>query len=175
MPRRRCSTTTIPKAKQLLTEAGFPNGFDVELTSYVLPQWGAALQNYLQAAGIRAKLNQLQVAALIRRAKAGELLMYLGSWGSYSNNVSAIMPNFFDGAADAYARDPDLIKWLVEGGSSNDAEVRRKVYSSAIHRITELAYWVPLHTDVTTYGFSKQLDFSPYPDELPRSYLAKWK
>ena len=164
------------KAKQLLTEAGFPNGFDVELTSYVLPQWGAAIQNYLQAVGIRAKLNQLQVAALIQRAKAGELRMYLGSWGSYSiNDVSAIMPNFFDGGADDYARDPDVIKWLVEGGSSNDPEARRKAYTAAIHRITEQAYWVPLHTYVTTYGFSKQLDFSPYPDELPRFYLAKWK
>src|SRR5947209_5361968 len=39
----------------------------------------AAIQNYLQAVGIRAKLNQLQVAALIQRAKAGELRMYLGS------------------------------------------------------------------------------------------------
>jgi hypothetical protein len=28
---------------------------------------------------------------------------------------------------------------------------------------------------LTTYGYSKQLDFSPYPDELPRFYLAKWK
>ena len=164
------------KAKQLLAEAGYPNGFDVELTSYVLPQWGAAVQNYLQAVGIRAKLNQLQTAALIQRAKAGELRMYLGSWGSYSiNDVSAILPNFFDGGADDYARDPDVIKWLVEGGSSNDPEARKKAYSAAIHRITEQAYWVPLHTYVTTYGFSKQLDFTPYADELPRFYLAKWK
>ena len=51
------------KAKALLAEAGYPNGFDLELASYVLPQWGSAVQNYLQAVGIRAKLNQLQVAA----------------------------------------------------------------------------------------------------------------
>ncbi len=164
------------KAKQLLAEAGYPNGFDVELTSYVLPQWGAAVQNYLQAVGIRAKLNQLQVAALIQRAKAGELRAYLGSWGSYSiNDVSAILPNFFDGGADDYARDPDVIKWLIEGGSSNDPEARKKAYSAAIQRITERAYWAPLHTYVTTYGYSKQLDFTPYADELPRFYLAKWK
>ena len=61
------------KAKQLLAEAGYPDGFDVELASYVLPQWGSAVQNYLHAVGIRAKLNQLQTAALIQRAKAGEL------------------------------------------------------------------------------------------------------
>src|ERR1700704_191776 len=164
------------KAKALLVEAGYPDGFDLELTSYVLPQWGSAVQNYLLAVGIRAKLNQLQVAALIQRAKAGELRAYLGSWGSYSiNDVSAIMPNFFDGGADDYARDPDVQKWLIEGGSSNDPEARNKAYSAAIQRITQQAYFLPLHTYVTTYGYSKQLDFTPYPDELPRFYLAKWK
>jgi len=164
------------KAKQLLAEAGYPNGFDVELASYVLPQWGAAVQNYLQAVGIRAKLNQLQVAALIQRSNAGELRTQLGSWGSYSiNDVSAILPNYFDGGAVDYARDPQVTKWVLEGGSSNDPEVRKKAYAAAIHRITEQAYWLPLHTYVTTYGFSKQLDFSPYADELPRFYLAKWK
>jgi len=115
-------------------------------------------------------------AALVQRAKAGELRLYLGSWGSYSiNDVSAMLPNFLDGGADDYARDPDVIKWLVEGGSSNDAEARKKAYSAAIQRVTEQAYWEPLHTYVTTYGYSKQLDFTPYSDELPRFYLAKWK
>ena len=109
---------------------------------------------------------------IVRKA---ELRMYLGSWGSYSiNDVSAILPNFFDGGADDYARDLDVQKWLTEAGSSNDAEVRKKAYSAAIQRITERAYWAPLHTYVTTYGYSKQLDFTPYPDELPRFFLARW-
>ena len=38
-----------------------PHGFDVELASFILPQWDSAVQNYLIAVGIRAKLNQLQV------------------------------------------------------------------------------------------------------------------
>jgi peptide/nickel transport system substrate-binding protein len=164
------------KAKQLLAEAGYPNGLEIELSSYVLPQWAAAVQNYLAAVGIKAKLNQQQVAAVVQRAKQGELAAYIGSWGSFSvNDVSAILPNFFDGGADDYARDPDVIKWLADGGSSNDPEVRKKAYSAAIQRITERAYWEPLHTYVTTYGYSKQLEFTPYADELPRFYLAKWK
>lgn len=164
------------KAKALLAEAGYPNGFDLELTSYVLPQWGSAVQNYLQAVGIRAKLNQLQVAAVIQRSMAGELRAQLGSWGSFSiNDVSAILPNYFDGGAQDYARDPEITKLLVEGGSSTDPAVRKKAYSAAIKRITEQALWLPLHTYVTTYGFTKQLDFTPYSDELPRFYQAKWK
>jgi peptide/nickel transport system substrate-binding protein len=164
------------RARALLAEAGFPNGFETELVSYVLPQWTAAVQNYLQAVGIRARVSQLQVAAAIQRAWAGQAPLYLGSWGSYSiNDVSANMPNFFTFGNDDYARDEEVKRLLEEGGSSNDAEVRARAYSAAIKRITEQAYWAPLHTYVTTYGFSRQLNFTAYPDELPRWYLASWK
>jgi peptide/nickel transport system substrate-binding protein len=164
------------KAKALLAEAGFPNGFETELVSYILPQWTAALQNYLQAVGIKIRVSQLQVAAAIQRSWRGENPLYAGSWGSYSiNDVSAIMPVMFGGGNDDYARDPELQKLLEEGGASNDPDVRKKAYSAAIKLATEKAYWLPLHTYVNTYGFSKQLDFKPYPDELPRFFYAKWK
>ncbi|HWT10205.1 MAG TPA: ABC transporter substrate-binding protein [Roseomonas sp.] len=165
------------KARALLAEAGFANGFDIELTSYVQPrQWSEAVQNYLRAVGIRANLNLMQVAAQIQRSQRGELAMQMASWGSYSiNDVSAIMPNYFSGGADDYARDPDMIRLLEEGGSTADEAVRIRAYDAAIRRATEQAYWCPLHTYVSTFGFQKQLEFPTFADELPRFYLAKWK
>ena len=43
------------KAKALLAEAGYPDGFETELVGYLLPQWMGAIQNYLAAVGIKAK------------------------------------------------------------------------------------------------------------------------
>jgi peptide/nickel transport system substrate-binding protein len=164
------------KAKALLAEAGFPNGFETELVTYILPQWGAALQNYLQAVGIRARITQMQTAAAIQRSWEGRAPLYAGSWGSYSvNDVSAVMPVFFGGGNDDYARDEEMQRLMLEGGSSMDPEQRRRAYGAAIRRATENAYWLPLHTYVSTYAFSRQLDFKTYRDELPRFYLAKWK
>ena len=92
-----------------------------------------------------------------------------------STTSRPILPNFFDGGADDYARDPDVQKWLLQGGSSINPEVRKEAYSAAIKRITEQAYWAPLHTHVTTYGLLKTARLSRRtPDELPRFYLAKW-
>ena len=164
------------KANQLVIEAGYPNGFDIELVTYVLPTYGTAVQNYLAAAGIRARISQLTPSAAIARSLKGENPLYMGSWGSYSiNDVSASLPFFFTGGGDDYARDPE-VKALVEaGGSTTDPDERKKNYSAAIKRITEQAFWLPLHTYVTTYGISRQLDFKAYADELPRFYLAKWK
>ncbi len=165
------------KARALLAEAGFPNGFDIELTSYVQPrQWSEAVQNYLQAVGIRARLNLMQVAAQIQRSMRGELAMQMGSWGSYSiNDVSAILPNYFGGGADDYARDAEITRLVEEGGSTADEAARKRAYDAAIKRATEQAYWLPLHTYVSTFGFQRQLEFPTFADELPRFYLARWK
>ena len=165
------------KATALLAEAGFANGFDIELTSYVQPrQWSEAVQNYLQAVGIRARLNIMQVAAQIQRSQRGELALSMGSWGSYSiNDVSAFMPNYFAGGADDYARDQQVIDLMNEGGNSADETVRKRAYDAAIKRIAEQAYFMPIHTYVNIYAYQKQLEFKSFADELPRFYLAKWK
>src|SRR6266446_5860388 len=135
------------KAKALLAEAGFPNGFETEFLTSVQPtSWRGAAPLYHQ------------------------------SWGSYSiNDVSAIFPVMYGkDANDNYSRDPELEKLVAEGGAANDKESRKKAYSAAIKLMTEKAYWLPLFTYVNTYAFAKQLDFKTYPDELPRFYFAKW-
>ncbi len=167
----------VAKSRALLAEAGYPDGFDIELTSYVQPrQWSEAVQNYLQAVGIRARLNLMQVAAQIQRSQRGELAMQMASWGSYSiNDVSAILPVYFAGGADDYARDAEMIRLVETGGNTADEEARKTAYDAAIKRATEQAYWCPLHTYVSTFGFQRQLEFPTFPDELPRFYLAKWK
>jgi len=166
------------KAKDLLAEAGFPNGFEIEMVSYVQPtSWGAAIQNYLAAVGIKARISQLQVSPAIQKAQKGEAPLYMGSWGSYSiNDVSAILPVMFgEGALDNYSKDPELEKLIKEGGNTADKAVRAKAYSAAIKIATEKAYWLPINTYVNRYAYTKDLEFKTYPDELPRFYLAKWK
>jgi peptide/nickel transport system substrate-binding protein len=166
------------KAKALLAEAGFANGFDIELVTYVaVTSWTAAIQNYLQAVGIRAKITQMQVAPAIQKSMRGETPLFHGSWGSYSiNDVSAIFPVMFGKDENYnYSRDPEVEKLVAEGGNTSDPAIRKKAYSAAVKLMTEKAYWLPLFTYVNAYAFSKQLEFKTFPDELPRFYFAKWK
>jgi peptide/nickel transport system substrate-binding protein len=164
------------RAKQLLAEAGYPNGFDTELISYNTPQIGAALQNYLKAVGVNLRIQQLQIGAAIQKAEAGEAPLYSGSWGSNSiNDVSAFMPYFLGGGLDDYARDADVQELLKKAGTSVDPELRRKAYSEAIRLATERVGFVPLFSAVRYVAFSKQLNFQGFPDDLPRFYLSSWK
>jgi peptide/nickel transport system substrate-binding protein len=164
------------RAKQLLTEAGYPNGFDTELVSYDAPQIGAAVQNYLKAVGINLRIQQLQIGAAIQLAQAGKAPLYGGSWGSNSvNDTSAFMPYFLAGGLNDYARDVDVQNQLKKSDATTDPEVRRHAYSEAIHLATERADFIPLFSDVRYVAFSKQLNFQGFPDDLPRFYLSSWK
>jgi len=163
-------------AKQLLAEAGYPDGFDTELVSYVLPEYARAIAANLAAVGIRARVEQLPLGEAIARAAAGTTPLYMGSWGSYSiNDVSAILPYFFGGGDNDQARDPEIESLVEQGGATTSVGKRRQFYSRAIREITDNALWLPLHTYVTTYGFSRTLDFKPTTDEIPRFYLSSWK
>jgi len=165
------------KAKALLAEAGFPNGFEVELVNPgLLNSWIGAIQANLGAVGIRAKVTNMQGVAAQTRIQKGEVPMYMSSWGSYSiNDVSAIMPYFFWQDVNDLARDQELTDALKQGGSVVDPEARKKAYAKAINLITDRAYWLPIGTYVTVYGINKQLEFKAYADELPRFFWAKWK
>jgi peptide/nickel transport system substrate-binding protein len=163
------------QARQLLAEAGFPNGFSTTLVTYLLPSFSAAIQNYLKVVGINLNIQQLQVGAEIQKVMAGETPINGGTWGSYSiNDVSAILPYYFAGGPNDYARDPQVEHDVKQGGLVMDPNQRLQHYASAIKRITEQAYWLPLYTSVTQYAFAKNLVFTPFPDELPRFYLCRW-
>ncbi|MBU6499419.1 MAG: ABC transporter substrate-binding protein [Rhodospirillales bacterium] len=164
------------RARALLSEAGYPGGFETEMVSYLLPQIDTAVRRNLAAVGIIVRVDNLQVAAALKRILGGEAPMNLASWGSYSiNDVSAILPNFFEGGPNDYALDPLVERAVRLGGSNTNPDLRRKYYSEAIARITGQAYMIPLFTSVATYAFSRDLEFKPYTDELPRFYLSKWK
>lgn len=73
----------VARAKQLLAEAGHPNGIDVELWSSQSPPFprvAETLQAYLREAGIRVTLVQREAAAVREASRAGQVDMHLKDW-----------------------------------------------------------------------------------------------
>jgi len=164
------------KAKKLLAEAGYPDGFETTLYGYRNRPFAEAMIGDLAAVGIKAKLMVLKYSALREKARAGKAQMQFLTWGSYSiNDVSAITSHFFEFEADDLSRDPVVRDLLIEADSSIDTAQRKKLYSDALKRIADEAYWCPMFTYVSNNCYSKDLDFTPYPDAVPRFFQAKWK
>jgi len=91
------------------------------------------------------------------------------------NDISAITSYFFRGSSDDLYRDQKVMDWLEKGDTTVDPNARKAAYKKALTRIAEEAYWLPLYTWSLNYAFTKDLDFTPFTDEVPRFYLAKWK
>ncbi len=164
------------KATQLLTDAGFPNGFEVDLYAYRERQQTEAMIGYLRAVGIRANLRFMQYAAMRDALREGKAAFAHQTWGSFSvNDVSASTPVYFKFLADDVTRDTQVRDDLEAGDTSVDPNVRKAAYKKALTRIAEQAFSVPMFSLPVYYAFTPDLDFAPYPDELPRFWEARWK
>ncbi len=70
-------------AKRLLREAGYPNGFDIELWTSTTPVYvriAETLQGYLQLIGVRAKIVQRESAAAREAARKGQADLFVKDW-----------------------------------------------------------------------------------------------
>lgn len=164
------------KAKALLAEAGYPDGFEMALYAEAPAYDAEAVMGYLAAVGIKTKLNRLPWEAYHDAQVAHKTPVWLTNWGSYSlADASASISVFFRGGGDDYTKDETVAELLKQADTSTDEAVRKENYAKAIKHITENAYWVPMFSGIRSYAWNSELDFKPYPDEVPRFYEYGWK
>jgi peptide/nickel transport system substrate-binding protein len=163
------------KAKQLLAEAGYPNGFKVPFYAYRDQRYSEAVLNYLRQVGIVGDLRFLQWKALRPVMQQGKAEMAQLTWGSQGiQDASASTSYYFEGSSDDYARDPQVESWLKAADTTIDPAKRKELYKKALSRIADQAYFVPLFAYGRTYAFDSDLDYPVTSDELAHFDMAKW-
>lgn len=167
----------LPLAKELMAEAGYPDGFETSLFAYRQPtSWAEALAGYMGELGIRTSVQVLQYPAFRTKNHEGVTPISFADWGSFSiNDASAILENFFTGTPDDFTGDDELRGWVKEAGQIADPEARLALYQKAIERIMDQAYALPMNSFGVYYAYTDELNFTPYRDEIPRYYLYSWK
>ena len=164
------------KAKELLAEAGFPDGFETELSAYRDRPLAEAMIGYFRAIGVKANLRFMQYAAIRDLARAHKVPIQFTTWGSFSiNDASASTSSFFTFSEDDLNRDPEVRDWLKIADTSIDPALRKENYKKALDRISDQAYWLPISSWPLVYAYSSDLVFAPYTDEIPRFWESKWK
>jgi peptide/nickel transport system substrate-binding protein len=169
------------KAKQLLKEAGFPNGFEVTLTGpndrYVQDaKIAEAVARYLAKVGIKAKLDVKPKSIFFPQVAKGELEFYLIGWfdgtfdmgRTYSKIAHTIdQDKGYGGLNGAAYSDPDIDKLLESTFDIVDPKEREK----ALQKLNKMAMvdkivWIPLHYQEDLYAIQKGkgIKFSPRPD-----------
>ncbi len=166
----------VAKAKALLAEAGYPDGFSTPIFAYRDRNYLEPIIGFLAAIGIKTDLHFGKYAATRDAIRGGKVPFAFMTWGSGSvPDVDAITTYFFGGGPDDTYADAEVQGWLKEGGSTMNQQARLDAYSKALKKIADQVYWVPLFTWPTNYAMTKDLDWTPTADEIPRFFTAKWK
>ena len=127
------------KAKQLLAEAGYPNGFDAG-DLYPWPPYfstGEAVTNYLAAVGIKTRVRTMERAAfysaLATKKLRGLCVCVNAVYGNAASRLSETVPS--DGAF-AYGGYPDIDALYKQQARETD----RKKREVALRQIQQLLY-----------------------------------
>lgn len=164
------------KAKKLLADAGYPNGFTTDIFAYRQREYTEAVMGYLAKVGIKSNLKYMQYKALRGIVWDGKAPFHQMTWGSYSmNDVSAITSHFFKHGRDDYCRDDAIKAALDKGDTNTDPAVRKAAYKDALSKLSDELCWLPMFTYAKFYAYTHDLDFTPTADEIPRFFTAKWK
>jgi peptide/nickel transport system substrate-binding protein len=127
------------KARRLLTEAGFPNGFDAGDyycdASYA--NLGEAVVNYLTAAGIRTQLRPLERAAFIAQNRDKKLKNIIQTASGAAGNAATRIDAFVAaGGTFTYGSYPDLEGLVQEQAGEVDPKKREAI----LHRIQQMIH-----------------------------------
>ncbi|MGA9381999.1 MAG: ABC transporter substrate-binding protein [Phormidium sp.] len=144
------------KAKELLTQAGYPNGFDLELwympvsrPYFPTPKPIAeAFAADLSAIGIRVKLNTKDWAAYIadRKKTPGFQAFMLGWTADYGDPDSFYYPHFGPGGTVDIGnwKNDKVIQLLNQGRATGDQAERAKIYAQVDEILHQEAVRLPI-------------------------------
>ncbi len=174
---------SVDKAKKLLAEAGFANGFTTELywpnrSRPYLPQaqkTAEAIQQQLAQAGIQAKLVTFEWGTYLAKLRNGEDPMALIGWtgdnGDPDNFLYVLLDkdNAVRGKAQNYAfyKSDPVHRLLIQAQRVSDQAARAALYEQAQEIIHRDAPWAPLVHASRVAGYRKDVqNYFPHPLDI---------
>ena len=181
-PNARAYPYDPDKAKQLLAEAGFPNGFEIDYHSPTgrYPKDREVAQvivEQLSKVGIKANLKTPEWSIFNTDYKSGKYAFYLTGRGSLTDADTLFQQYFRTGMTKRVLgySNPKLDEILDTEQQTFDVKKREKLLSEA-HRITlEDAPAVPLWNAMDIYAHRADLVWTAPPDEKVQLKQASYK
>jgi peptide/nickel transport system substrate-binding protein len=149
------TTRNVEKAKQLLEEAGYADGFELELITPLpsdfpdLAGAGIMIQSYLADVGIRVELKQLELATFLNRTdnlKDAAMFMQVNS-GRADPDDQLYSVFYSSGPLNrAFLEDEETDRLLDLGRTTLDLEERIQVYKDLQFHVSETVPMVWLYS-----------------------------
>lgn len=171
------------KAKQLLAEAGYPDGFSV---NFLIPESGSgmqspvpmstAVQGYLQAVGITVEIVKMEWGTFLNEINQGagdKYDMYALSWMSGNGDADLSLANLLHtdahppGFNSGYYSNPKVDELIDKASSTSDPAERESYYLETQKLISEDAPWIFIdHAKQTAAHSSNIQGFNLHPSHV---------
>ncbi|MFA5568470.1 MAG: ABC transporter substrate-binding protein [Trueperaceae bacterium] len=159
------------KARSLLAEAGYPNGFDMKVLTFTGDEYrtvGQVLQQMFAAVGVKMTLDQQERGALVDQIfkPMGEnptQAALVGASASTGDADLAITTSFleqsFPPAANnwSFYENDQVEKLVADARATGDQATRKQLYAEALGIIWQDAPWVFLYSPDSVAGRSSSL------------------
>ena len=146
-------------ARKLLEEAGYKDGFDLEIVTRALSkEAGIAVAGQLRKVGIRASVQHTTMNAYRDRRNTGKIQAMvadtpIGSMPDTSN----VFRLYFGSEPSSFADDDEGFKLEAQGLTTIDEEARKKIYTRLQQKLTDEAYILPISTWPDTFVHNKDV------------------
>lgn len=166
------------KAKALLAEAGFPNGFKVTIWTpqgryYMDRETVIAVQAQLKEIGIDASVEIVDwstyLAALRKPQAENKSELYMLGWETGTADIQIILDTVFDSARmppngwnTMFYKNADVDALRAEIGREVSPDKRLKLAGDAQALILKDAPWVPLYSYIQVTGYRKDISGIEY-------------
>jgi peptide/nickel transport system substrate-binding protein len=168
-PDVKATPRDLPRARRLLAEAGYPDGFDVVL-EYRPGRKGDLVAAQLAEAGIRVRTRESPWTDLHPRVRRGEVGFYFGGVVAQTAEASDVLDGF------VHTRDEERgygmtnhdrysnarADALIEAAATSLVMIRRReLLQEAMRVVMADRYLVPIAGLFDVYGVRKSVRFSP--------------
>jgi peptide/nickel transport system substrate-binding protein len=167
------------RARQLLAEAGYPEGFEVTLdcpnNRYVNDERiCTALTAMFARVGIRARLNALPRAQFFQKVEQLDFSMHMYGWGgAVTDPGRTLMPvlHSFDGKGkgdfnSGRFKDEALDQLIDRADVEMDPKARALLLTEAMMIVKEKSYTIPLHRQVIPWATRAGVKVVHRPDNV---------
>jgi peptide/nickel transport system substrate-binding protein len=175
------------RARALLAEAGFADGFEITLSTpndrYINDERVAqAVAQMLARIGIRANIDAMTASTFFSRRGQGEYGMWLAGWGAASGEMTnplLALTATRDTAAGMGATNlqkysnPELDALIIEAGRTVDDDARQAILQRASRMAMDDYATIPLHFEVTPWAYRSDLSLTPRVDQYTLGMMVE--
>jgi peptide/nickel transport system substrate-binding protein len=156
------------RAKRMLSEAGYPNGFSLLMESpggryFRDRELAQAVAGYLERVGIKVDIRTHEWGEYLRRYRSAGVQLGLFGYLNIFRDFDDIALHFEPDRRGIYWNDARLTQLFREGRGTTNANRRKAIYSRATDLIMEEAPWLFGVEIDNIYGVNKRLSWKPQP------------